>query len=271
MADLCEQLRGILQGRVCLVGVGNVECGDDGLGVRLAENVGRTSRLSMEVIGQARAVRDSDSLPPPHPDSLPQGEGTVDPAPSQPQRPGLIPVLRPFLALRKAEGRREGDAGLEVIVAGTEPECHLGRLACGTFDTVIFLDAVAFGADPGSVVLLGSKEMTSRFPQVSTHKISLGLLAHQVEAGGQTKAWMLGVQPQSLHKAEGLTLPVQRTLDLLTDLLSELLGVAPASGGSFAASHREPPVSEDEPGTMFVGETPTRTRGTRVLPDSVGA
>jgi hypothetical protein len=39
MPDLREQLRACLQGRVCLVGVGNADHGDDGFGVRLAESL----------------------------------------------------------------------------------------------------------------------------------------------------------------------------------------------------------------------------------------
>ncbi len=57
------------------------------------------------------------------------------------------------------------------------------------------------------MVLLNSDEMTARFPQISTHKISLGLLAKRVEANGTTKAWLLGVQPESLRPGEELTCP----------------------------------------------------------------
>jgi Ni,Fe-hydrogenase maturation factor len=39
MPDLRQQLEACFQGRVCLVGVGNPDLGDDGLGVRLAEEV----------------------------------------------------------------------------------------------------------------------------------------------------------------------------------------------------------------------------------------
>ena len=57
--------------------------------------------------------------------------------------------------------------------------------------------------------------MVARFPQISTHKISLGLLAKRAEANGTTKAWLLGVQPESLKPGEELTPAVQATLELL--------------------------------------------------------
>ena len=159
MSDLHEQLRYRLEGRACLMGIGNVDYGDDGFGVRLAEKL--------------------------------QREGTPD-----------------------------------VIVAGTAPERYLGRVADEDFDHLIFLDAVDFGGIPGSVVFLNSSEIAARFPQVSTHHISLGLLAKSVEANGRTSVWLLGVQPESLQRAESLTSPVETMLETLNELLGGLRSVA---------------------------------------------
>jgi hydrogenase maturation protease len=155
MPDLREQLQRLFQSRVCLMGLGNVDSGDDGFGVRLAEEL-------------------------------------------------------------KSEGRGH------VIIVGTTPERFIGRVVDESFDHVIFFDAVEFGGAPGSVVFLDSDEMAARFPQVSTHKLSLGLLARQVEANGRTAAWLLGVQPESLKPGEPLTPIVQATLELLLELLREI-------------------------------------------------
>ena len=155
MPDVREQLRQCFQGRVCLMGLGNEDYGDDGFGVRLVEELGT------------------------------EGLG-------------------------------------HVIIAGTEPERFIGQVATQCFDHVIFLDAVEFGGAPGSVVLLGSDEMAARFPQVSTHKLSLGLLARQIEANRRTKAWLLGVQPESLKPGGALSATVQATLKVLRALLREV-------------------------------------------------
>ena len=149
MPNLREQLQILLQTRVCLMGLGNVDYGDDGFGVRLAE-------------------------------------------------------------------------ALEVMNAGTNPERFIGRVADEGFDHVIFLDAVEFGGAPGSVALLNSDEMAARFPQISTHKISVGVLAKQLESNGRTKAWLLGVQPESLKLGGQLTPTVQATLELLLDLVRDV-------------------------------------------------
>lgn len=156
MKDLHQRLDESLTGRVCLMGLGNFDYGDDGFGVRLAEE--------------------------------------------------LL------------------EAGVpDVIVAGTAPDRYLGRVADGGFDHVIFLDAVDFGGAPGSAVFLSADEIAGRFPQISTHKISLGALAKWAAANGTTQAWLLGVQPQSIRPGQTLTPTVSATLDLLRALLLELI------------------------------------------------
>jgi hydrogenase maturation protease len=155
MPDLREQLGECFQGRFCLMGLGNVDYGDDGLGVRLAEKLA------------AAGVPD-------------------------------------------------------VIVAGTMPERFIDSAIAEDFDNLIFLDAVEFDAPAGSVVFLNADEMAARFPQISTHKISLGLLAKLVEEKGKTMARLLGIQPESLKSTGELSPVVLETLEILNDLLCEL-------------------------------------------------
>ena len=153
MKNLREQLEQALAGRVCFMGLGNVDYGDDGFGVRLAE----------ELIA------------------------------------GGVP---------------------DVIVAGTTPDRWISHFA--SFDHMVFLDAVEFGGAPGSAVLLDSAEVAAKFPQISTHKISVGVLAKWVELTGSTKAWLLGVQPESLKPSQQLTATLQVTLGALRELLCHL-------------------------------------------------
>jgi hydrogenase maturation protease len=194
MPDLREQLQQLLQGRVCLMGLGNVAYGDDGFGVRLAEAL-----ISSASVAGSRC---------------------------------------------------------RVIIAGTTPEWLIGRVVDEHADHVVFLDAVEFGGAPGSVVLLDSDEMAARFPQVSTHKLSLGLLAKRVEANGRTKAWLLGVQPESLRSGEELTPAVRATFELLLDLLKTcLLG---RSRGNEALTSKERCLKRPEC-LNLVASAPTRT------------
>ncbi len=155
ITDLRAQLERVLQGRVCYLGLGNVDYGDDGFGVRLAEE----------------------------------------------------------LVYAGVPG---------VVVAETAPERALGFIN-GSYDHLVFIDSVEFGGVPGSVVLLDAAQMASKFPQISTHKIALSTLAKLVETGRKTKAWLLGVQPQSLDSGRQLTPIVQTTLEGLFELLLSVI------------------------------------------------
>jgi len=144
-----------LEGPVCWVGLGNVDLGDDGFGVRLAEALAR--------------------------------EGCP-----------------------------------RVVVAGTTPERWIGSLAGDGCARVVFLDAVELAGEPGAVVWMEAADLEARYPQVSTHKLSLGMLARMLEARG-VRASLLGVKPQSLRPGAGLSEPVRRTLGLLTGMLNDAL------------------------------------------------
>ena len=180
MPGLREQIQSSLRGRVCFMGLGNVEDGDDGFGVRLAE------------------------------------------------------------ALASA-------GAPDVVIGGTAPEQLTGRCADSDFDHLVFLDAADFGAAPGSVVFLNSQEMAARFPQISTHRLSLGMLAKCVEARGMTRAWLLAAQPASLKPASALSPPIQTTLAILAELIGNILSGAASVWGGRARTPCAPRRAEDCP------------------------
>jgi len=115
------------------------------------------------------------------------------------------------------------------VVAGTTPERSIGRLASGSCPNVVFLDAVDVGEAPGSALWMDAALIQSRFPQISTHKFSLGTLARLLE--GRARVWLLGVQPGSLEPGAPLTSPVRTTMKILKDLLTDAL-VPVEAGGS---------------------------------------
>lgn len=158
MPTLRDDLRRRVTGRVCLVGVGNPDRGDDAVGPHLAATL------------RSRG----------HPD---------------------------------------------VIVAERSPERWMGQLTSGEFDTVVFLDAVEACAAPGDAICLDGVGIAARYPQVSTHTLSLGTLARLIEATGRTRAVLLGIQPQRVADGRDLSPSVRASAELLCDLLAECLGV----------------------------------------------
>ena len=179
MLDLRAELQGCLSGRVCFVGLGNADQGDDGAGMRLAEALWNG----------------------PHPGAARRVEDDVF------------------------------DAGAySVVLAGTALErwgAALGRLDADRF---VFLDAVDFGGHPGSVVWLEGDEIRARFPQVSTHRMSLGAWARWLEADGSKRVWLLGVQPESLRASRRLSAPVAAAVSALAQVLLD--AASPRQSGS---------------------------------------
>ena len=163
MPDLREKLVHCFRGRVCVMGIGNTDFGDDGVGVALADAI--AGRLN---------------------------------------RSGRVSLAR------------------DVIIAGSAPERLIGSAAGKGCDHLVFLDAVEFGGEPGSVIFLKGEEIAARFPQISTHKVSIGLLARCIHANEGTAVWLLGIQPGSLKTMQGLSPAVQRTREVLEDMLCDL-------------------------------------------------
>ncbi len=250
MKDLREQLADLLQGRVCVVGVGNPDFGDDGFGVRLAKELGalweNNTTLSVFVAGTApeRFLRSARS-------SAERGG------------PDHIAESRIGVAAGSEVPRQSADWRGELLRtvsprAGGEDPC-----AERDYDQVLFLDAVDFGGAPGEVVLLNSAEMEARFPQISTHKISLGLLARLVEANGKTKAWLLGVQPESLVVGRELSPIVQRTLELLIFVLQGSARGSPSAAA--VAQVSKPAVSQTSESAGLPSADPLSTFPDRPL------
>ncbi len=160
MAPFRRTLEASLVGRVCVVGVGNSQRADDGVGVFVAEML------------QAAGLED-------------------------------------------------------VIVGGTTPERWMTALTAGEYDTVLFVDAVSLPAEPGSTVLMDAAEIRSRFPQVSTHRISLGTLAGLISSESGARVLLLGVRPASLSEDQGLSPAVEGTARSLAGVLAEVLAEQP--------------------------------------------
>jgi hydrogenase maturation protease len=160
MSGFRRSLEASLVGRVCVVGVGNVDRADDGAGVFVAETL------------QAAGLED-------------------------------------------------------VIVAGTTPERWMTALSAAAYDTVLFVDAVSVPAEPGAAVLMEAAEIQSQFPQVSTHRISLGTLATLIAGESGARVLLLGVRPASLAEGPGLSAAVEGTARVLAGILAEVLAEQP--------------------------------------------
>jgi hydrogenase maturation protease len=112
-----------------------------------------------------------------------------------------------------------------VFTAGTSPERLLPALREGGFSVIVFCDAVDAGLEPGSVILMEARDIIARYPQVSTHKISLGTVAGLLRGENGPEVYLLGIQPETIEMQPdaALSTAVEHTLNLLVARIGEAM------------------------------------------------
>ena len=151
--DLVTSLRDLLTGRVCIVGVGNRQRGDDGAGPRLIDAANQTSR------------------------------------------------------------------GITWLDAGVAPENFVEPIVRTNPDTVLIVDAVAFGGVPGECRLIDATAIDTA--AVSTHAGSLSMLSDYLTARTNARVRVIAIQPERVDAREGLSQPVEEFVRALAALLSD--------------------------------------------------
>jgi hydrogenase maturation protease len=117
-----------------------------------------------------------------------------------------------------------------VFEGGTTPERLVGAVRDGGFETVVLIDAVDAGCEPGAVVVMDAAQVRSRYPQVSTHKISLGTIAQVLLGSTCRRVWLVGIQPESVALGIcGLSAAVELSVALVTDYFTSAATGAPVA------------------------------------------
>ncbi len=108
--------------------------------------------------------------------------------------------------------------GAEVVDAGTVPENYVGPVKRLEPDTIVMIDAVHLGSEPGSVELLKRDEILEN-SGFSTHSLSPVLVMERLESETGASVFMLAIQPGTLKLGAPLSPPVNRLLTTLPDFL----------------------------------------------------
>ena len=108
----------------------------------------------------------------------------------------------------------------DVIDAGIIPEDYVELTARKHPDTILMIDATDFGGEPGEVRLLYPEHVA--YSGVSTHAVSLRMLAEFLQARTHARVGLLAVQPADVSDGKGLSPAVSATLDDLLDALPDI-------------------------------------------------
>ncbi len=117
--------------------------------------------------------------------------------------------------------RLAGRLPAQVVDAGTVPENYLEKIARSRPDTVILVDAVDFGGDPGERRILDPG--TLALEGLSSHALSLRMAAEYLNARTQAHVVLLAVQPADVGAGTELSDEVSQTMDLLEETLVHAL------------------------------------------------
>jgi hydrogenase 3 maturation protease len=116
----------------------------------------------------------------------------------------------------------QGRVNAVCINAENAPEKFLGKVIKLDPDTLVIIDAVHLGLEPGDYRLVKPEELEG--VGISTHDIPLKSLVEYIKMEIDANIYILGVQPEQITIGEDLSAPVKKALQTLENLLIEAIG-----------------------------------------------
>ncbi|MFH1368160.1 MAG: hydrogenase 3 maturation endopeptidase HyCI [Elusimicrobiota bacterium] len=103
------------------------------------------------------------------------------------------------------------------INCGEIPENYLRRITSSGAKTVVLADAVDMGSKPGTYKIFGYEELDQA--GVSTHGISLALIADTIKQECGADVVLLGIQPKSIKLGESMSPEVEKAVSDLVSMI----------------------------------------------------
>jgi len=123
-----------------------------------------------------------------------------------------------FLVKSLESGRLPDHLGL--FVCEMTPENFVGPLTEFEPDTIVMVDAAELSEPPGSVRLINAQEIAES--GMTTHNLSLRLLARMLESATNATVVLLAVQPKIVSFGTELSPEVSQTLRYLTESFQQV-------------------------------------------------
>jgi len=115
---------------------------------------------------------------------------------------------------------------IQVINAEDVLESYLFKIADMPGDTVVLVDAIQTGSEPGTVIFGELSELDELIQNISTHKLSLRLCDTVLRDHGK-RTYLLGIEAEDIDFGSELTGHVARTADIITDYILNILHSSP--------------------------------------------
>ncbi|MFH1519564.1 MAG: hydrogenase 3 maturation endopeptidase HyCI [Candidatus Omnitrophota bacterium] len=105
------------------------------------------------------------------------------------------------------------------IDAGSAPENYIGKIIKEKPDTVLIIDAVYLGRNPGEYEILEEEDIVKC--GFTTHDISPAMFMECLTKETEADIYMFGVQPKTIELGSELSLSLRQTLREVARLIRE--------------------------------------------------
>ncbi len=111
----------------------------------------------------------------------------------------------------------EGKIDLPIVDCAEVPENYGGWVERKNLESVVYIDAIDFGGEPGEVKIVSLEKMM--MSASSTHTLSLHYMILFLKNEWKGDPIMVGIQPESMELDDGLSDKVKRGVDELVAIL----------------------------------------------------
>ena len=96
-------------------------------------------------------------------------------------------------------------------------ENYLEKIASEKSNTIVLIDAVELGASPGTIKIMESEDIKD--DSLSTHKVSLDLVANYLRKRTSADVFLLGIQPANTEFGREISKSVREALEKIVTTL----------------------------------------------------
>lgn len=116
-----------------------------------------------------------------------------------------------------------GKISADLIDAGTVPENYIQTIIKKTPQNLLIIDAVDFGASPGTINIFKPEQLNSF--AFSTHTLSPHLFVDMIRSELEVDVHLVGIQPAQTKLGQSISPQVSRAVQWLTRTFTEIFAL----------------------------------------------
>jgi hydrogenase 3 maturation protease len=117
--------------------------------------------------------------------------------------------------------RLRGKIKATCLDVGSAPESYTGAIVREHPDTIVLVDAVSLGSQPGAYGVLEASDIAQS--GLTTHTLSPALWIEYLKTQTSADIYLLAIQPEDLALGQGLSRTVERALEGIERAMRETL------------------------------------------------